>query len=638
MMRPILAACALALALAGCSFVGSIPGVDRISTLWTGGSDDAPQLTPVAGAGGQSVPAPLLGANRGDGALAAVAGQPGWIVDPVSNCATSNPFARPDEEIRWFGPCEDGRLDGKGTLVWYVERIESERNDGTFRAGEFHGEVITTYPDGEVIVGSYVDGVRDGAFTVISTTGVHLRAMYRVGELVSESEMTVTQVDDWRNQRAASFPGVLLAQAASQSPQVTASSPSANRQVIADAPAASQETVARLAAQDAPAPRAPSVQLARADATDRITQPRELDASPRSLAFVVSRDGAALSSTAPTGQSSYAQRTAHVTEALGGRVQVAALETAAPPVRQLTVATVATPAAPVLAPDTSFAATGTVLITGDGRPVPLETAQVVRAAPVRLAVPRRAEALRIERDDSGSLAQRFAGRDGPWVIGANNSAITLRGPAVARVPVAPVAVLPAPLVSPGSLSAAPLTADTLFSTAYRLELQGRYGEAERQYHDLLIAHPSSPAALLANARLEALVGARGTVQMAQSAPPPDLPSPRDQYVVSANSPTPRFSGLPPAGTVGNPALALESALINKTVCSQNGLYANDARWCGIVTFDEGQFMRVEVTDIKINGFGQIGITRSTCTGNTFLTWFSRGTSIRVPKRCMAVVS
>ncbi|NQV79782.1 MAG: hypothetical protein HQ495_04465, partial [Alphaproteobacteria bacterium] len=537
-MRPILAACALALALAGCSFVGSIPGVDRISTLWTGSNGEAPQLTPVAGAQDQSVPAPLLGANRGDGALATVAGQPGWIVDPVSNCATSNPFARPDEEIRWFGSCEDGRLSGKGTLVWYVERIESERNDGTFRAGEFHGEVITTYPDGEVIVGGYVDGVRDGAFTVISTTGAHLRAMYRGGELVSESEMTVTQVDTWRNQRAASFPGVLLAQAASQSPQVTASSPSANRQVIADAPAASRATVARLAALDALAPRAPQVQLARADATDRVTQPRELDASPRSVAFVVSRDGAALSSIAPTEQSSYAQRTAHVTEALGGRVQVAALDTAVPAVRQPAVATAA---ASVLAPETSFAATGTVLITGDGRPTPLEIAQVARPTAVRLAVPRTAEALRIERDDTGSLAQRFAGRDGPWVIGANNSAVTLRGPAVARVPVAPVAVSPAPLVSPSGLSAAPLTADTLFSTAYRLELQGRYGEAERLYHDLLVAHPSAPAALLANARLEALVGARGTVQVAQNAPLAGAPSGRDQYVVSANSPTPRFS-------------------------------------------------------------------------------------------------
>ena len=65
----------------------------------------------------------------------------------------ANPFARADEEIRWFGACDDGRVSGQGTLVWYIEGIESERNEGAFRDGEFHGEVITTYPDGEVIVG-----------------------------------------------------------------------------------------------------------------------------------------------------------------------------------------------------------------------------------------------------------------------------------------------------------------------------------------------------------------------------------------------------------------------------------------------------------------------------------------------------
>ncbi len=630
MTKPLLAVGALAIALTGCSFMSDLPGVDRLSSLMTGGN--APELKPVASVT-QTAPAPLLGADRGEGALSVVAGEPGWIVDPVTKCATSNPFARADEEIRWFGACEDGRLSGQGTLVWYVEGVESERNEGTFRAGEFHGEVITTYPDGEVIVGSYADGVRDGDFTVIGTTGAHIRATFRRGELVSEEEMTVAQIETWRNERASSYPGVLLAQAASQPPQVSATSASANRQVVADAPAASPQEMTRLLAS-APAPRpAPSVQLAAVDAGERLDQPLQPTGAARPI------ETAAATVVPPTVHSggAYAGRTAHVTRVLGGAVQVAALETTPPPVvRNDAVPAAVAATAPQLTPQTSFAATGTVLIAGDGRAAPLAPIPVAQRSPVRLVSSRPAEALRIEHDGAGSLVQQYAGRDGPWVIGGRNTAPALNAPAVARVPVAPVAVRAtrptAPAVSAAGAPASTAAADAAFAAAYQLELQGRFADAEGMYHDILVAHPSLPTALLANARLESLGRSRGTVQVAQATPPR-----QNEYVVSANSPAPRYSGLPPTGTAGNPALALESQLINKTVCSQNGLYANDARWCGIVTFDEGQFMRVEVTDITINGFGQIGITRSTCTGNTFLTWFSRGTSVRVPKRCMLVV-
>ena len=64
MMRPLIAAGALTLALAGCSFVGGLPGMDRIADLVTSG-DSAPRLNPVASNESQPVPAPLHGANRG---------------------------------------------------------------------------------------------------------------------------------------------------------------------------------------------------------------------------------------------------------------------------------------------------------------------------------------------------------------------------------------------------------------------------------------------------------------------------------------------------------------------------------------------------------------------------------------------
>lgn len=608
------------------------------------GGDNAPTLRPVgAAADQQPVPAPLLGADRGEGALADVRTQPGWITDPVSNCATSNPFAQPDEEIRWFGACEDGRLSGQGTLVWYVEGIETERNEGTFRAGEFNGEVVTTYPDGEVIVGSYADGVRDGDFTIISAEGTHLRARYRNGTLLDESEMTVAQVQEWRDQRAAAYPGVILAQAASEAPQVTATTPSANSQVVASAPQAEPRAISSiLASGERRTVEEPSVQLVRAAPQDRVARagrPEPLGASDETQAASARRGYQPTAMPRP--ESAYAQRTAHVSRVLGG-VQVAALGSAPAPA-PVSVPAAATPvqapaARPSLSAQSSFAATGSVLIAGDGRPQPLQVAQASQA-PVALTASAPAAVPRMPRDSAGGLAQQYAGRDGPWVITSSTAstqtgAPPLVAPRVARAPVAPVTVAPVQATGSRPPSATPTPdADALFSQAYQLELAGRYREAEEQYHNLLVRHPSAPAALLANARLEALQRSRGTVQVAQAAAPPPT-----QYVVPANSPTPRYSGLPPTGTAGNPALALELPLINRTVCSQNGLYANDARWCGIVTFDEGQFVRVEVTDVRLNAFGQIGITRSTCTGNTFLTWFSRGTSVRVPKRCMALVS
>ena len=63
---------------------------------------------------------------------------------------------------------------------------DGRRNVGNFRAGEFHGEVLTTYPDGQAIYGRYVDGRRDGTFVIIRIDGSHVEASYRDGTLVSQ--------------------------------------------------------------------------------------------------------------------------------------------------------------------------------------------------------------------------------------------------------------------------------------------------------------------------------------------------------------------------------------------------------------------------------------------------------------------
>lgn len=138
-------------------------------------------------------------------ALPAVA-QKVMITDPSSNCATSNPFPKGNERITWTGGCRNGLLDGQGVLTWYRDERMTERNEGSFRNGEMHGESTTTFPDGSSVVGTYSEGRRNGEFVVIRGDGTYIRAVYQNDKLVSERELSRRQVramiDERRSQPA----------------------------------------------------------------------------------------------------------------------------------------------------------------------------------------------------------------------------------------------------------------------------------------------------------------------------------------------------------------------------------------------------------------------------------------------------
>ena len=124
------------------------------------------------------------------------------IRDPESGCATSNPFPRPNESIRWTGRCRDGKLSGPGVLTWYADGREYERDEGTFKDGELHGEATITFANGNRIYGTYRDGVRNGTFVVESPDGRFVQAVYREGAFVSERAMTADQVAAFRAARS----------------------------------------------------------------------------------------------------------------------------------------------------------------------------------------------------------------------------------------------------------------------------------------------------------------------------------------------------------------------------------------------------------------------------------------------------
>ena len=126
-----------------------------------------------------------------------------WVTDAKNGCATSNPFPNPNETIGWLGGCAGGKLDGRGTLIWYRDGIETERNDGTFRAGELDGYAATRYPDGNVVHGQYKQGQRHGSFMTIRATGEHTVATYVDGRLVDQRRLGPEEIAAWQQKGGA---------------------------------------------------------------------------------------------------------------------------------------------------------------------------------------------------------------------------------------------------------------------------------------------------------------------------------------------------------------------------------------------------------------------------------------------------
>lgn len=529
----------VAVALSGCS----LPELPN----WFG-SDD-PQVSAVGN--GQA------SANGGrTAALAGASGRSdGMIVDAESNCGTSNPFPQPDERIRWYGACADGKLSGNGTLVWYRGQRETERNEGNFVAGELHGEAITTYPDGRYIVGNYVDGQRDGPFVIHVGDGQHLQAVYSAGRLESQEELSEQQVAAWRERRAAGAP----------------------MQVAEARPEPARQPVTQPAARTGPAPAA---------APDRS----------------VSREAVAEARPAAAPQPAPAPRESEP-------VQIAA--------------------APPLTPSSSYGDPRWFTDTPAADSYGATT--FYPSAPMRAGPPAqyRPSAYNGAVATPGAqLAQLGGPRPVPLIQG--EPAAMPRTPIVRR----PTPGFQTPEVQTASVSSMPASghsaADALFGEAYRYEQAGQPQQAMALYDQLLATYPSAPSAMLANARLNYLRGGGGRTQVA-AAQQGSMMDAGQRQVVPVNAPSPGNT-LRPASL--NPSLVADSPALYRTVCTRRDMYENNSGWCGIVTTVEQEAFRVEVRRIHLRGFGTIGITRSTCTGNTFMNWFSRGTVVRVPQACM----
>jgi len=137
-------------------------------------------------------------------------------------------------------------------------------------------------------------------------------------------------------------------------------------------------------------------------------------------------------------------------------------------------------------------------------------------------------------------------------------------------------------------------AEAVFAEAYRLEQHASFGDAVQYYNLVIDRFPASPLVGIAQERVTALAG-----KAAVAAPETPALAPGDY------------------------------------ACTVEGLYPNKARWCGVVRQMRNPYFLVEVTDLHLNSWKALWFSRSTCTGDRTLTWFSQGSQLWVPRTCLA---
>lgn len=460
-----------------------------------------------------------------------VAGAGNIIRDRVSGCGTSNPFPSDGESIRWYGACQDGLLSGHGTLIWYQNGQETQRNDGTFWAGEMHGPITTTYPDRTQLVGTYQAGMRNGQFMTFRTDGSHTVSIFDRGQLISERQVS------------ASFQSPQF-----QSPRQTGTARSTPFTARASAPDP-QHISARRAAQSSLAP------------TDWRPTNSRIGIGTADNTVVISGNGIENSyGGAFTASDTYQVASAGRTKAPryhyddGGRFQP---------------------------PSPAMAAAPAAISTGAGGAADQLTP---RNAPPATAPPQPAM--------QTGQASNFS---------------------------SPAHIAP-PAAEQGASQAWIATPEQRFVAALSAEQAGQTEQALASYSALAAQYPQSQVAQLAGERMALLT-------QSSAAPQRMAPQRASEQVTAPTN----------AAEQGTAPLFSRNAEIGSYVCSLQGLFGGQSKWCGIVRDSNAAYHFVEVTRVKADGFFNIGFTRAPCTGNTFINYFSRGIRVTVPKNCMGPV-
>ncbi|MBM3508750.1 MAG: hypothetical protein FJX61_01240 [Alphaproteobacteria bacterium] len=619
---------------------------------------------------------------------------PGWIIDPAANCGTSNPFATGRETISWSGKCLRGRLHGPGTLIWFENGFETERDEGTFRNGELHGDAVVTLANKTVIFGNYKDGVRHGEFMVVTPDGNYLQGVYADGELIEQRRLDRDAIKRWRearkgDQRLASI--TVEVPAREERPGAEPAPLAAIPPPAAPVPAAPVAALvpAPMAVPPVPVAVAPAVTIAAVPAAAQPPLPVRIPATP----FI-----------GPLGLSDpYTPLPFPVTAALSGATSVAALPldpalaqlvridgqpaialaTQIPGGINLAPGPVAAAAGPQFAETRILASllqSSPALRAGAGSPGS-RSATLAQGSQTQATrgVPMADEPIVLRPPGSAPAAGKLKLRPPPERPGAGVAppAASTPEPAVAAPAPAPVAVperrVALNLGGADIRDAAKLILGDILNVRYSIDPAVRGTVSVGTPPDLATSMlvPWLRTALQVNAadlvvtpegyRVHALASAANAATLPTLAPPPQAES---QFVhayalerdgreaeaapvyaaLAAN-----FPGSELAAMAGERLAALnrrldaprretwlpaQMSMIGAYLCSRQGYYPNQSKWCGFVRGENGDALRVEVREITYNGLFAIGFRATTCTGGEFIGPTSHGRLVTVPRNCL----
>ena len=128
-----------------------------------------------------------------------------WMAAGGSGCDVWNADPLDGESLQWDGPCKDGKADGEGTLVWYLDGARNGRYHGRLEAGHVVGEGVyedrngfryegemgdhgpeglgvAEYPSGVRYIGKWRDGRRHGAGVLRWPEGDRFEGTFKNGQ------------------------------------------------------------------------------------------------------------------------------------------------------------------------------------------------------------------------------------------------------------------------------------------------------------------------------------------------------------------------------------------------------------------------------------------------------------------------
>jgi len=102
-----------------------------------------------------------------------------WIADAKSKCQVFIYEPTPSDSVSWSGSCSNGKANGRGTLQWYLNGEPHRRYIGEMRDGKMHGKGILVWTSGDRYEGDWRDDNMNGKGTFVWPGGARYEGEWR---------------------------------------------------------------------------------------------------------------------------------------------------------------------------------------------------------------------------------------------------------------------------------------------------------------------------------------------------------------------------------------------------------------------------------------------------------------------------